>query len=234
LFNQVSKAGDIRESGITAQLIYHVVHQRHLGHRPQVASRSTLRLQRGPAMSEVSGRKAATMTDGIATQPGHDNRLNRLLAEIAAKGALASREWEHQREHERDRGHTEVMTVALTAPVMKPNELAMSSRLSVQATLPHSRSTRDESPPSEAINRPSAKILECWNDCHGNCGAKWANHNEPQRECHYCKKFDHQRAELAGQARLPGIDIEQTAQPPPTPAPIEPARIRPAPLAGDH
>jgi len=174
------------------------------------------------------------MTDGAATHPGHDNRLYRQLAEIATKGALASREWEHQREHERDLGRPEVMAATLAAPVMRPAEPATPSRLSVQATLPHSRSTPDERPTSEEINGPSAKILECWNGCHGNCGAKWANHSEPHRECHYCKKFDHQRAELAGQARLPGIDIEQTAQPPPTPAPIGPVRLRPAPLGCDH
>jgi len=65
---------------------------------------------------------------------------------MAAKGALASREWEHQRERERDLGQPEVMAAPLTAPVMKPDEPAMSSRLSVQPTVPHSRSTRDESP----------------------------------------------------------------------------------------
>jgi plasmid replication initiation protein len=49
------------------------------------------------------------------------------------------------------------------------------------------------------------KAAVCWSQCHGGCAAKWAQHNEPHNDCHWCKKFEHQRAELAGQTRLPGL-----------------------------
>jgi plasmid replication initiation protein len=49
------------------------------------------------------------------------------------------------------------------------------------------------------------KVMACWSQSHGACAAKWANHNEPHNDCHWCKKFDHQRAELAGQTVLPGV-----------------------------
>lgn len=41
------------------------------------------------------------------------------------------------------------------------------------------------------------KANACWARTKGGCGAIWANHKENKKhECHYCKKFDEQRARV--------------------------------------
>lgn len=68
-------------------------------------------------------------------------------------------------------------------------------------------SARKKDPTSEESKAKQIALDKCYRENgHTSCRATWANHNEPHRECHYCKKFDQKRAELAGQTRLPGLD----------------------------
>jgi len=42
-----------------------------------------------------------------------------------------------------------------------------------------------------------AKAHQCWNRTNGSCAAKWADHENPDDACHWCRRFDKQRAEAA-------------------------------------
>jgi hypothetical protein len=43
----------------------------------------------------------------------------------------------------------------------------------------------------------------CATKTKSTCGATWDNHKQPTDSCHWCVRFDTQRAEAAGQRRLP-------------------------------
>ena len=44
--------------------------------------------------------------------------------------------------------------------------------------------------------RASATTIRCWTERHGSCGAVWENHSTPNKDCHYCPKFEIQRKQL--------------------------------------
>ena len=45
-------------------------------------------------------------------------------------------------------------------------------------------------------NELHAQANQCWNKNNGSCAAKWANHENPDDACHWCRRFDKQRAEV--------------------------------------
>lgn len=42
-----------------------------------------------------------------------------------------------------------------------------------------------------------AQAHKCWNKNNGSCAAKWTDHDKPYDACHWCRKFEKQRTEIA-------------------------------------
>jgi len=68
----------------------------------------------------------------------------------------------------------------------------------------------------QRVKELSAEASACWIKNKSSCRADWANHQAPADVCHWCKRFEAKRAELAGQQQLPLSKPKQTetAQPP--------------------
>lgn len=84
-------------------------------------------------------------------------------------------------------------------------------------------SARSKELPTAKVKVLKREATACATKTKNNCQAKWANHKEPTSACHWCVRFDTQRAEAAGQQRLPleppkVVEPQQVPEAPPTEA----------------